>query len=283
MPTRVSDSILGTFVPKHDLCSSNRRVRVSDTSGTSPWKRYSSFSYIESTHCARRAVAPMRSSRNNKSDKNCTPAILQPDVQTAAPTRKMVAASVSRRSPSPFYNFQHCDVGQRSILVTVCFVTLVRTKSRLPHPQGMHLLLQRCSGRVRPPSAHSAHDTMLSDANASRSQDLAPSRVRRGQAASNSSTIQHPYSNHSGVCVCVCVAAPHIHHAIVARLCSHIAFAFGATAFAASNHARNFLRSVVLTVTPLSGSSPDSSAHSTSTLTVRSSVLCETTDTLERK
>ena len=46
----------------------------------------------------------------------------------------------------------------------------------------MHLLLQRCSGRVRPPSAHNAHDTMLSDANASRSQYLAPSRVRRGTA-----------------------------------------------------------------------------------------------------
>ena len=67
-------------------------------------------------------------------------------------------------------------------MITVCFVNLVRTKSRLPHPQGMHLLLQRCSGRVRPPSAHNAHDTMLSDANASRSQDLAPSRVRRGTA-----------------------------------------------------------------------------------------------------
>ena len=47
----------------------------------------------------------------------------------------------------------------------------------------MHLLLPRCSGRVRSDSAHSAHDTILSDANAARSQDLAPRRVRRGHAA----------------------------------------------------------------------------------------------------
>ena len=50
--------------------------------------------------------------------------------------------------------------------ITVCFVNLVRTKGRLLHSQRMHLLLQRCSGRVRPASAHNAHDTMLSDANA---------------------------------------------------------------------------------------------------------------------
>ena len=63
--------------------------------------------------------------------------------------------------------------------LTVCFVKLVRTKRRLPQSQRMHLLLQRCSGRVRPASAHSAHDTMLSDAKASRSQDLAPSHQKR--------------------------------------------------------------------------------------------------------
>ena len=53
-----------------------------------------------------------------------------------------------------------------------------RQSRRLLHTQRMHVRLQRSSGRVRPDSAHSAHDTTLSDANASRSQDLAPSQKR---------------------------------------------------------------------------------------------------------
>ena len=72
----------------------------------------------------------------------------------------------------------------RTKLILSCFVNLVRTKRRLSHSQRLHSCLLRCFGRVRPASAHSAHDTMLSDAKASRSQELASSRVRREQTAS---------------------------------------------------------------------------------------------------
>ena len=81
-------------------------------------------------------------------------------------------------SPSS-WQLQKCvkQVFSELEFIRVCFVNLVQTKGVFLNRSAC-ICSAKCSSRVRPASAPSAHDTMLSDAKASRSGTCA-SRVRR--------------------------------------------------------------------------------------------------------